>query len=152
MALILSYCTQLGFSFFVHPYQGRIYLCHLFGNHCRIGFGKPWLWRFMDIARRIYLCEGETDAVRRSNRGGCAFRNRQKIDALSVLKCSLYIGSARWEQTVAPRLCSGFVRQRLGSSVTKCVFVSSDSGQGEPRTTYLKFTLTDSANGSMTPE
>jgi twinkle protein len=28
-------------------------------------FGKPWLWRgsLIDIARTIYLCEGETDAI-----------------------------------------------------------------------------------------
>jgi twinkle protein len=31
----------------------------------RWAFGKPWLWRgsLIDIARTIYLCEGETDAI-----------------------------------------------------------------------------------------
>jgi twinkle protein len=38
-------------------------------QHCerivRWAFGKPWLWRgsFIDMARTIYLCEGETDAI-----------------------------------------------------------------------------------------
>jgi hypothetical protein len=82
----------------------------------RWAFGKPWLWRgsYIDMARTIYLCEGETDAISLIDAG---LESDAKMLAVALPSASTF--NERWAGFFAGKdVVLAFDADNVGSEAT----------------------------------